>query len=174
MIYLVRHGETDFNRFSITQGHTDTSLNKKGLEQAQNLSEKLKNYNFDIVFCSSLTRAKQTCDYIMKYHNCPVYYDSRLMERGKGVLERHKNTPEKYAEFFADPHKFSGETEEDVLKRVSAFLRDLKKYKKKNILIVSHGGVYAYIKHYLEKKDIRKDPIEKLDMENCQIIEMVF
>ena len=34
MIYFVRHGETDFNLFSVTQGQLDTSLNKTGLKQA--------------------------------------------------------------------------------------------------------------------------------------------
>ena len=34
MIYFVRHGETDFNKFLISQGQTDTSLNKTGLKQS--------------------------------------------------------------------------------------------------------------------------------------------
>ena len=174
MIYLVRHGETDFNRFSISQGQTDTSLNKTGLKQAEVLSKKLKNYHFDVVFCSTLTRATQTCDYIMKYHKCPVFYDARLMEVCKGTLEKNKNPHSVYVEFFADPHKFGGESEEDVFKRIKSFLKDLKKHKNKDILIVSHGGVYKYIKHCLEKKDPKKDPLEKIDMDNCQIIELEF
>ena len=94
MIYFVRHGETDFNKYSITQGQTDTSLNSAGLLQASCLSESLKDLVFDVAFSSPLTRAKQTCDYIMKYHNCPVIYDERLTEISKGSLEKHKNSPE--------------------------------------------------------------------------------
>lgn len=37
MIYFVRHGETDFNKYDISQGQLETSLNKLGLEQAEKL-----------------------------------------------------------------------------------------------------------------------------------------
>ncbi len=174
MIYLVRHGETDFNKFHVSQGRTDTSLNSKGLEQAKTLSKKLKDFKYDVIFCSSLTRAKQTCDYITKYHKCPVFYDDRIVEVGKGSLETHINTMETYKKFFANPHEFGGESEEDVFKRVRSFLKDLKKYKGKEILIISHGGMYKYIKHILEKKDEKKDPLEKIDMDNCGVVEFKF
>ena len=44
MIYYVRHGETDFNLFNVSQGQLNTSLNKTGLKQAQETAEKLKDY----------------------------------------------------------------------------------------------------------------------------------
>lgn len=174
MIYFVRHGETDFNKFNITQGQTDTSLNIAGLKQAELLSEVLKSYDFDIVFCSSLTRAKQTCDYIMKYHSCPVVYDERLVEISKGSLETNKNSKETYDQFFKNPHKFGGENKEDLFKRMGSFLNDLQKYKNKNILIVGHGGSFEYLKHLLLKKDPNTEEVERPYTANCEIIKFDF
>ena len=133
MIYFVRHGETDFNKYDISQGQLETSLNKLGLEQAEETAKKLKNYKIDMIFYSPLTRAKQTVEFITRYHNLPVNFDKRLMEVNKGVLQGQKNPQEVYDKFFADPHKFGGETEEEVVSRTYSFLKDIEKYKGKNI-----------------------------------------
>ena len=68
MIWFVRHGETDFNKFGITQGQLDTSLNKDGIEQSKEVAKQLKDVSFDIAFCSTLIRADQTLQEILKYH----------------------------------------------------------------------------------------------------------
>lgn len=174
MIYFVRHGETDFNLFSVSQGQLDTSLNKTGLKQASELAEKLRNFKFDLVISSSLTRCTQTAEIILKYHSNELITDPRLMEVSKGNLQGTRNSQEVYNQFFADPHKFGGETEEDVFLRVSSFLKDLEKHKGKNILIVSHGGVYKYLSFCLQGKDIKKDKLTIMDMENCQVEEFQF
>ena len=174
MIYFVRHGETDFNLFSVSQGQLDTSLNKTGLKQAEQLAEKLRDFKFDVVFSSSLTRCTQTAEIILKYHSNDLITDPRLMEVSKGNLQGTRNSQEVYNQFFADPHKFGGETEEDVFLRVSSFLKDIEKYKGKNILIVSHGGVFKYISFCLQGKDIKKDKLTIMDMENCQVEEFQF
>ena len=75
MIYFVRHGETDFNLFSVSQGQLDTSLNKTGLKQAEQLAEKLRGFKFDVVFSSSLTSCTQTAEIILKYHSNDLITD---------------------------------------------------------------------------------------------------
>ena len=174
MIYFVRHGETDFNKFSISQGQTDTSLNKTGLKQSEDVAEKLKNTHFDVVFCSSLTRARQTCEAIMKYHSCPVFYDDRLKEISKGTLETYRNSQDTYNKFFANPHAFGGEDKNDIFQRASSFLEDLKKYKNKDILIVGHAGSFEYIRHLIEGYDPITDPLVKPNAENCEIRQYKF
>lgn len=175
MIYYARHGETDFNLFKVSQGQLDTSLNKTGLSQAKKLAEDLKNYKFDYVFCSPLTRCKQTLDEICVYHkNLNIVFDARLMEVSKGILEGQKNKQEVYDDFFKDPHKYKGETEEDVFIRVSNFLKDIEKYKSKNILIVGHGGILKYFQFCLAGKDIHKESLLITDMGNCKVIELEF
>ena len=56
-IYLVRHGETDHNRFGIIQGQLNTKLSDLGIEQAKQVAIKLQSVKFDHVFSSDLDRA---------------------------------------------------------------------------------------------------------------------
>ena len=174
MIYFVRHGETDFNLFNVSQGQLNTSLNKTGLEQAKSIAKDLKDYKFDYIYSSPLTRAVQTVEEILKYHKVKAIYDARLMEVSKGKLEGTHNSQKRYDRFFADPHKYGGETEEDVFNRISAFLNDISKYKGKNILIVGHGGILKYLQFCLAGKDIKKDKLVLSSMENCAVIKFEF
>ena len=64
-IYLVRHGETDWNQAGLLQGQTDIALNAQGLEQAHDAAERLKKVPFEIAFCSPLIRAKRTAEIII-------------------------------------------------------------------------------------------------------------
>lgn len=60
-LYIIRHGQTDFNQQGIVQGRgMNTSLNAQGLAQALAFFEKYKNEGFDVIFSSSLQRTHQT------------------------------------------------------------------------------------------------------------------
>ena len=59
-IYLVRHGETDWNNEKRLQGWADISLNAKGVKEAEVVAEKLMDVHFDDAFCSDLERAEVT------------------------------------------------------------------------------------------------------------------
>jgi alpha-ribazole phosphatase len=56
IIYLVRHGETEWNVKKITQGQSESYLTEKGVEQAKETAEKLKDVKFDAIFSSDLNR----------------------------------------------------------------------------------------------------------------------
>jgi probable phosphoglycerate mutase len=90
-IYYVRHGQTDFNLKKIMYGKIDADLNPTGIKQAKATGLMLKDMHFDVIYCSDLKRAQQTCAQINAYHNLPVILDPRLQERGYGEIE---NTPE--------------------------------------------------------------------------------
>ena len=62
-VHFIRHGETEQNALKVWQGHTDTPLNKKGLEQAKLLSERI-NSRVTKVFSSDLKRASQTASFL--------------------------------------------------------------------------------------------------------------
>ncbi len=175
MIYYVRHGETDFNLFRVSQGQLDTSLNKTGLLQAEEIAEKLKDYDFDYIFSSPLTRCKQTLEKILTYHaNAKPIFNDKLMEVSKGILEGQKNSQEVYNNFFKNPHKYNGETEEDVFNRVMDFLESIEPYRGKNILVVGHGGILKYFQFCLAGKNIKEDKLVISDMRNCQVMELNF
>lgn len=69
-IYTIRHGETDWNKLNRVQGATDNPLNEKGLQQAEETGENLKDIPFTKVYSSPLIRARQTTEGVLKKLNC--------------------------------------------------------------------------------------------------------
>lgn len=63
-IYLIRHGETDWNRMKKLQGTTDIPLNAYGIELAEKTAEGLKDVPFDRIYTSPLIRARKTAEII--------------------------------------------------------------------------------------------------------------
>lgn len=64
LLYLVRHGETIDNAHHIMQGQTQGELNEKGIKQAQEVAEQLKNEPIDAFVSSDLRRSIHTCEII--------------------------------------------------------------------------------------------------------------
>ena len=85
MLYIMRHGKTDWNAKHKLQGRTDIPLNEEGIQMAEQAKEKYKDVNFDICYCSPLVRAKQTAEIVLEGRNIPIVYDDRLMEMCFGV-----------------------------------------------------------------------------------------
>ena len=67
-VFIVRHGETDWNVQNRCQGVSDTTLNTNGLEQAQAIANRLRLEHFDAIISSPLKRALITAQQIAKYH----------------------------------------------------------------------------------------------------------
>src|SRR5262245_46586520 len=87
-LYLVRHGETDWNADGRIQGHSDIELNPRGLEQARRLALRIpEEGQFDAIYASPLKRAYRTAELAASALNLKVNSDSRLLERSLGVLE---------------------------------------------------------------------------------------
>src|SRR5699024_12807412 len=86
-IYLVRHGETDWNIKGIIQGQTNIPLNKTGERQARECGEHFKNKPIDAIVSSPLMRAKKTTQIINQTLNLPIIYEDRLKERYFGIAE---------------------------------------------------------------------------------------
>lgn len=79
-VYLIRHGETDFNREGRLQGTMPVPLNENGQLQAQALGLYLKRQPIDVIYTSPLLRARQTADLIGQVVNAPIEDDARLQE----------------------------------------------------------------------------------------------
>lgn len=98
-IYLIRHGETDWNKLGLAQGsRNDIVLNKTGKEQAKKTGKYLKDYReqnkkFDMVLCSPMLRTKETAEIICNNINFDInkieYYDE-LVEVDHGLLSNGK------------------------------------------------------------------------------------
>lgn len=150
-LYLLRHGETDWNVAWRLQGSTNIPLNEKGLLQAKEAAEKMKDFPFDLILSSPLDRALTTAKVIAEPHGLEVQVEPRLREMCFGVLEG--TTPDYKEEnpmrdiFFSAPEKYiadpSGETFEDVDARCKSLLADLKKLEGKYncVLLSCHGAM---------------------------------
>ena len=175
MIYLVRHGQTNDNKYHIIQGNK--SLNKIGRKQVKQTAFDLRDETFDICFCSPLKRTKQTLKIIKKYHkNMPVIFDNRLKERYYGNLVgvcydaiKDYRTIRWKSNVVLDP---SVENADDMYERIAGFYSDiLPKFKNKNILIVAHSGVARMTYFYFNGKP-RDGDYTKFEIENSQILKI--
>lgn len=85
-LYLVRHGETDWNVQGKLQGREDVPLNEDGRAQAVLCSEALSGAGFSAIYSSPLSRAVDTAAQIAVYHTRKVSLDPALIERDYGKL----------------------------------------------------------------------------------------
>lgn len=92
-LYVIRHGQTDWNVAGKCQGMSDIELNETGIEQAKKVKEQIKKYNINLIISSPLKRAKKTAEIINEAINCPIEYDNRVIERGFG---KHRRFNRKY------------------------------------------------------------------------------
>ncbi|MGX7112069.1 histidine phosphatase family protein [Gemella cuniculi] len=84
-IYLVRHGETDYNKNFLVQGHTNIPLNETGIKQAKEAAKKLQGVKLDAAFSSTMDRAYDTCRYMLDGSN----NSELLIEKDERVIEKH-------------------------------------------------------------------------------------
>ena len=160
-LYLVRHGETDWNVKGLLQGQTDIDLNKTGIKQAKELAKKLRRIKFAISFSSDLLRARRTAEIIATEKKIAVKTTTTLRERKFGRFEgaewRQGEFRKLFDKFFRlstkerfNKRPYQGyENNEELIARLIPFIREISvAYKGKNILIVSHGGIImAFLTH---------------------------
>ena len=151
ILYLVRHGETDWNKTNRFQGRTDIPLSEEGIWQAKQTKERLKN-QFDVVYTSPLIRAVQTAKIISDDTNLfPTIYEN-LIEIDFGHWE---GLPfDKIKDLYPKEHKLwktdnntaplvGGEQsiKNASIRGKNAFLDIVNKNPNKRILLVAHGGL---------------------------------
>ncbi|WP_435925279.1 histidine phosphatase family protein [Paenibacillus sp. DYY-L-2] len=151
LVGLIRHGLTEWNAAGRIQGQTDIPLNDEGRRQARLLATRLlqdREYQWDFVITSGLSRAEETGKIIADELGIPLYDpDSRIIERAFGQVEGLTQL-EREAKWGADWNllELGQEKDEDLRKRALAFLTDLgEKYGDKNVLAVTHGGLLAQL-----------------------------
>ena len=86
-IYVIRHGQTNWNVEEIIQGKKDIELNEVGIRQAYEVKEKLNMLNIDLIMCSPLKRTKKTAEIINQDKNLNIIYKKELIERDLGDFE---------------------------------------------------------------------------------------
>ena len=167
-IYLIRHGETDWNTVKRLQGATDIPLNENGEALARATCEGMKDIEIDLIFTSPLKRAYRTAELVRGERNIPIIVDERIREicfgDYEGLVSKSEgyNIPDPDFKFFFTKTELyktppNGEPIECLLKRTREFLEELKcrdDLEEKNILVSSHGAAVRALLSNVEKCDI--------------------
>ncbi|MDO8573834.1 MAG: histidine phosphatase family protein [Candidatus Daviesbacteria bacterium] len=162
-LYIVRHGQTDWNLNGITQGETDIPLNGEGIKQAETMASNLKHIKFDAVFSSDLIRAKKTAEIIAVEKNLAIETTKLLRERRYGkfngkpwlLMKKYYDEWENLSKNERAQYKpYKGyETDEEAVGRLITFLRETSvACAGKTILVVAHGGLMRVFLNHLSKE----------------------
>ncbi|MGI4812953.1 MAG: histidine phosphatase family protein [Janthinobacterium lividum] len=166
---LVRHGETEWNRVQRIQGHLDIALSVEGVEQARRLGRRFAERGaaaarIDQIYCSDLTRARQTAAPTAAALALPVQYTEALRERCYGEFEGFDSAqvaerwPEGYTRWQGRDPDFTaagGETPRAFHARILALLNQLAvRHPGERVVCVTHGGVLDVAYRYLRRMSL--------------------
>ena len=144
-LWLVRHGETEWNRTRRVQGSSDVPLNAAGVEQAEALARRIGTESFDAVYTSDLVRAARTAELV--FPGADLTLDPRLREIDLGAFEGRvwgevsEEEQVQFAVWFMGPYDQrvpGGESSDDVRARLRDWLDSLPKAGR--VIAFSHGG----------------------------------
>ena len=182
MLYIIRHGKTDWNEKRKLQGRTDIPLNEEGRQMARKAQAAARSLTFDVCYCSPLLRARETAEILLEETGVPIVFDKRLLEMCFGAFEGVENS-------FDDPSLAinvlfqkseeyvsceGSESFEELFARTGAFLREVvypDLEQGKNVLIVGHGAMNSSI-----VCQIRRMPLAKFwdaGIPNCEFIQLL-
>ena len=175
-IYLLRHGQTNFNIDGKYQGTIDKEINDFGRQQAELLGNRLRRYNIDVIYSSGLKRVVQTAEIINKYIKKDIIIKNELREINMGEwdclrLEERFIKDEKYAKEW---HKHledlpypGGECGKDVCDRTNIIIDEIINTKNKNVAVVSSGGtILILLSKFL---GLEQQNRFKMQIDNCSI-----
>lgn len=182
MLYIMRHGRTEWNDKRKLQGQTEVDLSEKGIEMAKEAREEYKDINFDICFSSTLKRASDTAKIVLEGRNIPIEYDERLIEMGFGEyegIEKSFDQPEcPINVLFRHPEEYNepvsgAESFDHIYERVNEFLNE-KVYplldEGKDVLLISHGVTSHTIASIVN--NIPRENFWNLKIDNCKLIKL--
>lgn len=179
MLYIIRHGQTDWNIIHKIQGRTDIPLNENGRAMARAAREEYKDVHFDICYCSPLVRAKETAEILLEGRGVPVIFDDRLVEMCFGIYEGIENSfsiPDCPINIlFRSPEKYTnpvegGESIDELFARTGEFLKEIVQPQLdegKDVLIVGHGAMNSSI--VCQVKGLPVKDFWSAGIENCKL-----
>jgi broad specificity phosphatase PhoE len=159
-LYLIRHGQTDWNRLGRWQGHVDMPLNWRGLVQARQMAHRLEGVDFSSIYSSNLQRARQTADALAQVSGLQVHLDARLRElhmgewQGIQVNEARRRfriaweQADGQADGFAPP---GGESLRQVRERLAAAVGEIgSRHAGQRVAVVTHGFAVAMLQAHFQ------------------------
>lgn len=166
LIYIVRHGETDYNKRGIVQGQgVDTSLNELGRQQAAAFFDQYRDHNFDLVITSTLKRTQETMLPFIET-GLPWKKHEEINEINWGRHEGKQSSPELRADYKRIINEWNqgnyhigiegGETAYQMGQRLQQFIKQLQQMPKQNILICSHGRAMRALMCLLRDEPLKR------------------
>jgi probable phosphoglycerate mutase len=154
-IYIVRHGQTDFNLRGVVQGSgIDSSLNDQGRSQAKAFFDHFNHVKFDRIYTSALKRTRETVQSFIDL-GIPTETLPALNEISWGNKEGQKITPEEDAYYHWMLRQWQegntaekiegGESPDDVVRRMKPAIEHILSRDDRNVLICMHGRAIRII-----------------------------
>jgi phosphoserine phosphatase len=150
-IYLIRHGQTAWNKEEVFRGRTDIPLDETGLRQAELAGEYFRGMEIHGIYSSPLSRAWVTAQKIAQFHNLEVQPLQGILDMSFGKWEGQshrdiqKNDREIYPQWRKEPHLVrlpGGESLDDVRVRAMAALEEvIRNHPGRTLILVSHRVV---------------------------------
>lgn len=163
-LYLVRHGQTEENAANILQGHLPGHLNEEGREQAARLRDRLKDIQFDALYCSDLKRCRDTARILNGPHGLPPVFTPLLRERdwgpftGMDILKARTLIDDR------------AETVDALFRRARTILEEIgSRHDGGQVLVVSHGLFCRVLQAACLGKTLREIP----RMDNAEVRRVV-
>lgn len=149
-VYIVRHGETEWNAQGRIQGHSDIPLSDTGRSQAQSAARRLSRVPFSVAYSSDLMRTHETAQIILGDTGTPLHTTPQLREYNKGVFEGltvaeyERQYPDQFQASLKNDLDFAptgGETIRETSLRMAGFVDEmLQNHLEDTVLVVGHGG----------------------------------
>ena len=183
MLYIIRHGKTDWNALHRLQGRTDIPLSDEGRRMAEEAREKYLTVHFDVCFCSPLIRARETAEILLRGRDVPILTDDRLTEMGFGSYEGLENSfriPDcPINVLFHSPEQYTSppggaESLDELFERTGEFLRervDPLLEEGKDVLIVGHGAMNSSI--VCRIRNLPRAEFWSTGIENCRLMKLL-
>ena len=157
---VLRHGETEWNRDGLYQGHLDSPLTSAGLAQSRALAERLKRHHINALYSSDLGRAAATAQIIAGQTGHEIRLDQRLREQNLGIfqgltkLQVEQKFPAEYQLYKSRDPDYVVPQGESIRQRfdsvVSCFNELAIRHPDEQIAVISHAGVIsALLQHVL-------------------------
>jgi len=162
--YLVRHGETEWNVKKILQGHKNSRLTKKGIDQAKQLASVLKDIHFDVIFSSDLRRARRTAEILMQERSMKMKSSKFFREKTFGIydgypIDAYRTETQQALDTYEQMNEqeqwdfkchSTMESEREVVNRFITRLQSIaKNHPAKTVLVVTHGGCLRFFLSYI-------------------------
>ena len=180
-LLLVRHGETDHNSSQRYWGRTDVGLGPVGLRQAEQLRDRLAVEKIDLIYSSTMQRARATAQTLASLHNLPVITRTELREIDFGKIEglnfsevqiQFPEIAQMWINHNSDLVYPGGEGLAQLEQRISEFRSRLNNHTEdQTILIVAHSGVLRSLICQLLGMDMKSHWNIRVDLGSLSIVD---